>query len=175
MGATVVRPEWVEKCMQFNRKVDEREFLITNGITPSDAAEAVLSMSWSNGCSVEYGRTCTASSSSSSSSSSFQTSQSSFTETRSGCESLNIRGRASSSSVTVNVVDRIACINQAPSNPSRNSPYLEDRESCNSFIPLPSYREHNSGVLPVELKVHRRSERICDLEDEVSDTEQNRT
>ena len=35
------------------------------------------------------------------------------------------------------------------------------------FIPLPSYREHTTGVMPTAYRKQRRSERICDLDDEV--------
>ena len=186
LGITVVHPAWVDKCMQFNRKVDEEEFSVVSGIVPSEATEVVLSMSSGNGFSVEYSRTCStgrnSSSSSSSSSSNSQRAQSSFIETKSGYDAGNIRGRASpsssssssSSSVTAKEVDQITCIHQAPSNSQRNSPYLDDRDCSHSFIPLPSYREHNTGVLPAELKVHRRSERICDLEGEVRDRLQNK-
>ena len=44
----------------------------------------------------------------------------------------------------------------------------EDRDSHSlAYIPLPSFKEHNTGVLPTQLKAHRRSERICDLDEEV--------
>ena len=178
LGITAVHPAWVEKCLQCNRKVDEEEYSVVSRIIPREAAEAVLSLSSSSGLSLECSRASATGRTSSSSSSSSNThfTHSSFTETKSGYETVNIRGRASpsSSSFTAKEVDPITDVTQASSNSARNNPYLGEREISHSFIPLPSYREHNTGVLPVELKVHRRSERICDLEEEVSNKLQHR-
>lgn len=52
-------------------------------------------------------------------------------------------------------------------NKNSNSRSSSSSKDC-QFIPLPSYKEYSSGVLPTALKMRRRSERICDNVEQVS-------
>lgn len=69
---------------------------------------------------------------------------------------------------------RIQFYSDSPNRSSRNTINNNNNSSSSSisknrlFIPLPSYKEYSSGVLPITFKKQRRSERICDNVEEVS-------
>lgn len=194
MGIRVVLPGWIDKCRESNKMAEVDEYLITTGLVASTAAATALSLSKSPSSSSGH-RSKNGNSSATSSNfgnlriSSFQNLHSICSQATAAAE-INLRnGRRSPSyssrcascssstkpsriSADCNTleVDCLCKMKQDIISSSRSTAHIDVVEgvSCHPFIPLPSYREHNTGVLPVELKVHRRSERICDLEGEVS-------
>jgi hypothetical protein len=194
MGIRVVLPDWVDKCRESDKMAEEGEYLINGGLVAIEAAAAVLSLSKSPSSSSGHRPKNESSSATNSrlgnlSISSFLNLQSICTQSASGAGSNLRNGRrspshnsrctsCSSSTKTSRIsadssaleADCECSMKQGVTSSSRSAACIAMNEgvSCHPFIPLPSYREHNTGVLPAELKVHRRSERICDLEGEVS-------
>lgn len=193
MGIRVVLPGWVDKCRESDKKSEEGDFLVTSGFEAIEAAAAAISFSKCPSSSSKNRSNVENSSAtndhlSNLRSSSFQNLQLNCAPStvavgdhlRSGRRSPSCNGRCSSCSSTKTSqicadcsapeVDCECRIKQVITCSPRSNSYIEPYEggSYHSLIPLPSYREHNSGVLPAELKVHRRSERICDLDGEVS-------
>ena len=194
MGIRVVLPGWVDKCRESDKMTEEGEYLITSGLVATTAAAAALSLSKSPSSSSGHRPKYENSSAMNNHLgnlriSSFQNLQSICTHAtavagnniRNGKRSPSYNSRCASSSSSTKTsrisadssaleVDCEYSMKQDVTSTSRSSACIDISEgaSCHPFIPLPSYREHNTGVLPAELKVHRRSERICDLEGEVS-------
>jgi hypothetical protein len=194
MGIRVVLPGWVDKCGESDKMTEEGEYLINSRLAATEAAAAVLALSKSPSSSSGYRSKNERSSATNShlgnlSISSYLNLQSNCNQptvvagndVRNGRRSPSRNSRCTSCSVSTKT-SRISAnssaldaececgVKQDISSSSRSTANIDTNEgvSCHPFIPLPSYREHNTGVLPAELKVHRRSERICDLEGEVS-------
>ena len=218
LSIKVVGPSWIEKCKKESKKVDESGHAVISGITASDAAAAVLSIS--NGYISSTRKTSNSGSSRTGRNDSFYSTdstrkvrkdQKNDTEqqehNRSGARAavassgrkngicfLNLSPSTGNPPLSSSFndhfpaegKDNISYVDgyghcQIQPNSAYKSPYYSiSRNSINKstsnsssskdsqFIPLPSYREYSSGVLPTALKMQRRSERICDNVEQVS-------
>jgi hypothetical protein len=141
LDVTVILPGWIEKCKQTGKRCEEADYIVINGISSSQAAASVLSFS--------------------------------TIDVYSGV-SKNGRGRkeVTSSSSSGRVNERVERVNERVErnhviSHSHSDSHLDKSKALPSFIPLPAFREHNMVVLPPALRTQRRSERICDLDEEV--------
>ena len=218
LSIKVVGPSWIEKCKKEGKKIDESGHAVISGITASDAAAAVLSIS--NGCISPARKTSKSGSSRTGRNDSFYSTDSTRKvrkDQKNDTEQQELnRSGARAAVASSGRKNGICFLNLSPStgnpplsssfndhfpaegkdnisyvdgyghcqiqpNSAYKSPYYSiSRNSINKstsnsssskdsqFIPLPSYREYSSGVLPTALKMQRRSERICDNVEQVS-------
>jgi hypothetical protein len=183
LGIKVVSPGWINECKQCRNKADESNYIIMD-VSQEDAVAAV--MSYSNDSSrsksqsidsdprevddkgdmtlrgrragtninILSNHNCI----STSSSVWFAESDNNIQPGNSREENVKESGNHKSYQIS----------NGSNSNSSSSSSSSNKMKApCPApFIPLPSFKEHNPGVLPSALRTQRRSERICDLDEE---------
>jgi hypothetical protein len=177
LGIKVVSPGWINECKQCQNKVDESDYTVID-ISQNDAVAAIMLRSNDSSrftshsigidpqevedtgdVSLRGRRNVTNVNAMSSNNS---TSVSSLAE----LDNKNESGISNEENIKEDTNNKSYQFSNGSSSSSSSSNNMKAPLPA-PFIPLPSFKEHNPGVLPSALRTQRRSERICDLDEEV--------